>query len=132
MELRRLETWIVNFSQSFARLLPLLAALLVFAPQPAGKPAGVPGETSVALLGRDSLPAAFGDFITRKNRHAGSIDEYFAIDDDADQYAGSQPALSRTAVYRPIGYGLRPWTLVDDPRPGRRARAHLSTGPPQA
>jgi hypothetical protein len=112
--------------------LPLLAALLVLSAQPVGMRVVATGEASVVAHGRDAAPGQSGDFVTRKNRHAASIDEFFAIDDDSDQHARSLHAAVRTPDFAPVAVERRNPPVYRGPRPDRRARAHLSTGPPQA
>jgi len=75
-------------------LLPaLLLVLLTQAPATASEQIQPIDSSLVQGPDRDAHPADHGDFTTRKNRHAASIEEYFAIDDDSDQYAASPAQL---------------------------------------
>jgi hypothetical protein len=113
------------------RVLPALVACLLLSAQPAGRNAPVQGEAFIASRDRDSRPAV--DIVTRKQRHAGSLEEYFAIDDDADQFVPSQPQLavvirqSTRLVARP-----EPPNCYRDARPTHRPCAAPATGPPHA
>jgi len=109
-------------------LIALLLALMPAAPATGGDLARQRGGSIVQAIERIAQVPSL-DLATRKNRHAGSIEEFFAIDDDSDQ-DGKSPAL-------PI-QSLAWFVLVAEPRPATDRDALLShwpcaapaTGPP--
>jgi hypothetical protein len=114
------------------RLLPLLAALLVLPAQPLGTHVAVPGEASVAAHERNAPLSRVGDLVTRKNRYAASLEEYFAIDDDPDQHGRRLHAVAHAPAVASVFVGRSYPPADHEPRPVHRGRAHPSTGPPHA
>jgi hypothetical protein len=112
-------------------LLPALAAWLLLSAQPAGRDTPVHGAAVLASHERDGRPAV--DLVTRKQRHAASLGEYFAVDDDAEQYAQSPPQV---AVVRGRSTWVTPRSeprlCYREPLPSHRPCAAPSTGPPHA
>jgi hypothetical protein len=115
----------------FFGLLPALLALLLHAPSAAGKPLTMPNIAAAEIFERSNpLPVAI-DLTTRSQRHAASIEEYFAIDDDADQYA-KWPAhvAPLTTRYTPVRE-LQPF-VYGAVAPSHPPCAAPPTGPPHA
>jgi hypothetical protein len=117
----------------FLRLLPALTALLLFSAQPAGRNQPAQHDAAVASHERDAAAPRAADWVTRKQRHAATLEEFFAIDDDSDQFA--KPPLSLVAP------ALDGFTQIDEreraaryreARPNHRACAAPPTGPPHA
>jgi hypothetical protein len=115
----------------FFGLLPALLALLLHAPVAAGKSLSIYDVAAAESFRHDMpLPTAV-DLATRSQRNAASIEEYFAIDDDADQYA------KRSAYASPL---TTPYTLVVELQlffygavaPSHPPCAAPPTGPPYA
>jgi hypothetical protein len=119
--------------RTLLRLLPIVAALLLLAASPLGVSPPLHGESVLASGEQGAQPPRRGDFITRKHRHAASLEEFFAIDDDSEQHfnslpRGLAPALARYAVFvepRAVSR-YREW------RPSYRPSAAFPTGPPSA
>jgi hypothetical protein len=84
----------VTSLRPFVRWLPALAALLVLSVQPAGITMQAHSDAVVASHERNTLPSRHDDLVTRKQRHAASLEEYFAVDDDPDQFANQLPRLA--------------------------------------
>jgi hypothetical protein len=112
-------------------LLPVLLALLLVTAHEAV--AGGPGHVDASFVSheREALPPPLGDFVTKKQRHTASLEEYFAIDDDAEQYFKPPPRVVPADT---------PYVLVVEPLPShyraalpnRRPCAAPPTGPPHA
>ena len=110
------------------RAFALLVAVWAAGPAIAGD---VSWKSDDAIVGakEHGQPTPHFDLVTRKNRHAGSLEEFFAIDDDSDQY--DQPPAPLVKIF--TWYTL----VADKPRafhvqtPRHHwPRAALSTGPP--
>ena len=115
------------------RLLPLLSAIMLLAVQPLGIRAPVPHDTIVASHEHDVLPPRQGDLVTRKQRHAASLEEFFAIDDDSDQYAKAPPGLAAMLARSwPVAERPRPPLCYREALPTHRPCAAPQTGPPHA
>jgi hypothetical protein len=114
-------------------LLPtLLLVLLAQGPVGASEPAHPAESSLVRGADRDAHPSVHGDLTTRKHRHAASIEEYFAIDDDSDQYVKSAAALDAERPHYTI---LADRTALPPPLAvprSHRACAAPATGPPHA
>jgi hypothetical protein len=113
------------------RVLPALVACLLLSAQPAGRNAPVHGEAFIGSHDRDSRPTV--DIVTRKQRHAGSLEEYFAVDDDADQFVQSHSQLA--VVIRestPVVARPEPPNCYREALPTHRPCAAPPTGPPHA
>jgi hypothetical protein len=113
------------------RLLPLLAAALLLLAQPVGTYVPVQGDAFVASHGRDA-PSRAGDIVTRKQRHAASLEEYFAVDDDPDQSLASSLALIRAKASARLAIAPSLPCRYRAPPPSHRACAAPPTGPPFA
>jgi hypothetical protein len=123
----------VKTSRLLVRLLPALLAFLLASAQPAGRHLPSYGEEAIASLDRDSRPGRSADLITRKQRYAASIEEYFAIDDDADQYIESPRRLAAAlARSTPITAAPLPLPCYGEVPPSHRPCAAPPTGPPHA
>ena len=84
--------------RALLRLFPLLSAVLLLTAQPLDLRAPAPHETVVVSHEHDVLPPRSGDLVTRKQRHAASLEEFFAIDDDSDQYHKAPPGFAAVLV----------------------------------
>jgi hypothetical protein len=115
----------------FLGLLPALLALLLHAPIAANAPLSIFEPASVESFERGNpLPSA-GDLITKKQRHAASIEEYFAIDDDADQHAKwPERAVALSTPFTLVGE-LQPF-VYSGVAPSHPPCAAPPTGPPHA
>jgi hypothetical protein len=115
------------------RLLPLLAALLLLPTQPLGTHAPIPHESVLESGRHGAQPPASGEFITRKQRHAASLEEYFAIDDDSEQHFVSQARVVASQIACHIEFAEpQPVLCYREWRPSHRPNAALPTGPPSA
>jgi hypothetical protein len=120
----------VTSLRSLARLLPLLAAMLVLPAQPAGVRVATPNEASLTSHERGAAPSRLGDLASRKHRQTASLEEYSAIDDDPDEHTRALRGLVRIAVAAPpFAERLLPPPYCS-PRPSHRACAAPPTGPP--
>ncbi len=114
-----------------AHMLPALAAWLLLSAQPAGRDAPAHGAAIFASHERDGRQAI--DLVTRKQRHATSLEEYFAIDDDGEQYAQSPPQLAVVSGRpTPVTPRTEPHPCYREPLLSHRSCAAPSTGPPHA
>jgi hypothetical protein len=109
-------------------LLPVLLAALFAAPcAQAGWQRQI--DAAYAAPNNSVQPLKQADQGTRRPRHTASLEEFFEIDDDAEQYVKAPPVLAR----RPAGF-----TLIVEPalRPYRapplshQPCAAYPTGPP--
>jgi hypothetical protein len=116
----------------FFGLLPALLALLLHAPVAAAKQPSLSDVAAAESVKRGKpLPAAV-DLTTKSRRHAASIEEYFAIDDDADPYA-KWPAQAATLLTTPFTLVAELRSFVYDAvAQSHPRRAAPSTGPPHA
>lgn len=115
---------------ALVRLLPFVAAVLLLSMQPLGVRTQAPHDAVVASFEREA-PHRAADIVTRKQRHAASLEEYFAIDDDADEF--SAPVGSIAAPYPVRGdrfASAGPCSGYSEPQPTHRPCAGLQTGPP--
>jgi hypothetical protein len=110
------------------RFAALAVALLAAGPVVAGERARKPDGASVQTVGHGT-PAPSFDFTTRKHRHAASLEEFLAVDDDSDEYAKSPAVVApditwytTVAERQPRFYRVAP--------PSHWPRAAPSTGPP--
>ena len=113
------------------RVLPALMAWLLLSAQPAGRDAPLYGEAVFASHERDGRLAV--DFVTRKQRHVASLEEYFSLDDDAEQHVQSLPQVT-VVTDRPtrVAPRVEPLPCYREPLPTHRPCAAPSTGPPHA
>jgi hypothetical protein len=119
--------------RSLLRLLLVLSPALLLTTQPLGIRTPVPHDVAIVSHERDALPPRAGDFATRKQRHAASLEEFFAIDDDPDQSPSSlvrimAPALTRVVPFAAPGLPAR----HREPLPSHKPCAGPQTGPPIA
>jgi hypothetical protein len=115
----------------FFGLLPALLALLLHAPTAAGKPLSSSDLASVGSFERGNPLPAVVDLTTRGQRHAASIEEYFAIDDDADQYAKWPAQAVPVTTAFTLVLELQPF-VYGGVAASHPPRAAPSTGPPHA
>jgi hypothetical protein len=113
------------------RVVPALLACLLLSAQPTGRSAPTHGEAVIVSYARDGQPAI--DLVTRKQRHAASIEEYFTVDDDAEQYVQSPPQLA-VVIRRstPVVARPEPPNCYREAPPSHRPCAAPPTGPPHA
>lgn len=113
--------------------LHLLAALLtlLFAAVPAASADPLRGDPAFAVSDSSVQPPKQADHGTRRPRHTASLEEFFEIDDDAEQYFKPPPAFALTN----LGFGFvveqAPPSYSTAP-PSHRACAAYPTGPPHA
>lgn len=116
------------------RLLPALLATMFVATTPAA--GWLDHSAAVELLEtvpQSTAPAQSSVDHASKNkvRPSAALEEFFEIDDDAEQYSKPQPTLSRFGAGAPIE--ARPFVVVYRPAPRtHRACASYPTGPPHA
>jgi hypothetical protein len=114
---------------TLVRLFWFAAAALLLTAQPIDlRSAG--SDLVVAGIEREA-PHRAGDFVTRKQRHAASLEEFFAIDDDADQFSASAEHVIALAPTRAILFAVhQPSVHYGEPPPSHKPCAGLQTGPP--
>jgi hypothetical protein len=110
------------------RFVALALALLAAGPVAAGELAYKPDGAAIKTIGHGT-PAPLVDLTTRKNRHAASIEEFLAIDEDSDEYAKALAIVAPDITWsttiaerQPRLYGVTPIS--------HWPRAAPSTGPP--
>ncbi len=110
------------------RIFALLVAVWAAGPAIAGDLSCKSGDVILGAKERGQ-PALAYDLITRKHRHAGSLEEFFAIDDDSDQYDQSPAPLAKIFTWYTLVEETPRTFHVQAPRP-HWPRAAFSTGPP--
>jgi hypothetical protein len=111
----------------------MLAALLLLGAQPLGRPLPAHGDSVLASGEQNAQPQRRGDFIIRKHRHAASLEEFFAIDDDSEQHFNSLPRGLAPANARQLAFvERRAVSRYRDWRPSHRPIAAFPTGPPSS
>jgi hypothetical protein len=110
------------------RFAALAVALLAGGSAFAGERARKPDEPAVQTIGHGT-PAPAVDFTTRKHRHAASLEEFLAIDDDSDEYAKSAAIVAPDITWYTTVAERQPHLYAVAPL-SHWPRAAPSTGPP--
>lgn len=116
------------------RLLHLLAALLttlLFAAAPAAADAPPPAAVSFAADDVYAQPSKHVDHSSKRPRNTASLEEFFEIDDDAEQYFKTPAALVHWQSEFTLVSGCASPTCPSAVR-SHRACAAYPTGPPHA
>lgn len=116
------------------RLLPALLAMLFVATTPAAAgldDAVVIGRVETVPQGTASVQPAVDHATRKKPRFSASLEEFFEIDDDAEQYFKPPAALSRYGAGAPLELGPFAVFYRSAPR-AYRVSAAYPTGPPHA
>jgi hypothetical protein len=110
--------------------LPVLLAVLFAAPSVASEQ-WTQTKASYAANDEAAQPAKQIDHASKRVRHGASLEEFFEIDDDAEQYFKSRPfSVSLTGSFALV---VRPRTIAHRGAPvSHPPRAAYSTGPPHA
>lgn len=118
------------FPRLLLQALPILLVVLFAAPSVA---AGQWTQTNSSYAANDEAaqPAKLIDHASKKVRHGANLEEFFEIDDDAEQYFKSRPfSVSLTGSF---AFVVRPRTIAHRAAPvSHPPRAAYSTGPPHA
>ncbi len=119
-----------KFSRLLLWLLPVLLTALFAAPSIAAE-RWLQADAAYAANDETAQPAKLVDHASKKVRHGASLEEYFEIDDDAEQYFKPQVfsalnAFAFVLVARPLTRARRAAPVSHSPR------AAYSTGPPHA
>jgi hypothetical protein len=113
------------------RLLPVLLAVL-FAVPPAAAESWTYPDAPIAATDNSVQPPKQADQTTRRPRHTASLEEFFEIDDDAEQYFKPQPLLTARRVDPPRVVAESVTRFWREALPTHRACAAYPTGPPHA
>jgi hypothetical protein len=112
-------------------LLLLLSPALLVTAQPLGARPLAPHGLVIASHQHDVLPPRADDLVTRKQRHAASLEEFFAIDDDSDQAPPSSVRFAVPALMRATSLVAPPLRACHrDAPPSHKPCAGPQTGPP--
>jgi hypothetical protein len=115
------------------RLIPLVAAALLLTAQPLDWRVAAGADAVVTGIEREAPQRSAGDFVTRRHRHAASVEEFFAIDDDADQFSASAEHVIVPAPTSAIRFAVyQAATHFGEIPPSHRPCAGSQTGPPTA
>jgi hypothetical protein len=115
------------------RLLLVVSPALLLTTQPLDVRLPASHVVVVGSHERDVLPPRADDLVTRKQRHAASLEEFFAIDDDSDQSPPSSVRIVLPALLRvmPLAAPRLPACHPEAP-PSHKPCAGPQTGPPTA
>jgi len=122
----------VTALRALLRLLAIASAAILLTAQPLGNRTPAPHATVATSHERDVLPPRAGDLVTRKqHRHAATLEEFFAIDDDSDVYGSAAVRIAGAAsTWLVLLAAPRPSIRYRDALPSHKACAGPQTGPP--
>lgn len=132
----------MTVQQLLPRLLPALVAMLLIAATPATawldddtawRAYDTAGETLGAVpQSTGQTPPAIDHSSRKKPRVSASLEEFFEIDDDAEQYFKPPPALARYGAGVAIAVPSSPFVSYRSAPRTHRVCAAYPTGPPHA
>lgn len=112
------------------RILPVLLAVLLAAPSAAAERWPL-ANAAYAANDEKAQPAKQVDHASKRGRHGASLEEFFEIDDDAEQYFKTWLFSARDTGA--VAFVVRPLALAHRAAPvSHPSRAAYSTGPPHA
>jgi hypothetical protein len=118
--------------RALLRLLTVVSAVFLLTAEPLGVHAPTTNVSFLESHERDVAASRTGDLVTRKqHRRAASLEEFFAIDDDSDQYTPSSARIVAAAFTWsvPLAVPCSP-VRYRDALPSHRPCAGTQTGPP--